>query len=414
MIKKVIKLLFVAVLMLAFMPNDVTAQNEPLPKMIKVNGSVQFTSPHDTPNYVKLVKVSMTGKGSVIDSAVVDEKNKSFSFDLKQDHPGIYEIDAFGWDRVSFWSDDDINVNLRGFDTAKVIMKIPHYSFVEGSMDNNFINLYEQLGQLYYLRMVDEYNQEYFAKQHKETDSAWITYLTTHARYDSLNADYRKRKEVLMKIFEGRPVLLYALRENIGPDSKDRYNEVMVQLDDLIAKYPWLSEAKEAKQTITTNMEMATSLQPGKAVPSISYPDDKGKMQSLDKYKGKYILMDFWASWCGPCRAAVPKVKELYSQYHNDGLEIVSISIDTDEQAWRKAMDEEKMPWEQMLSPDLDETMKLFQFGGIPTLYMVDTEGKIIDRFTGYSPDAEAEIKSILDNKKMAPGEKKVIPAMSF
>lgn|GEM_PF-5726424 len=152
-----------------------------------------------------MYKDEIGSKAKVIDSTTVTEQNKTFTFKLKQDHPGIYYVDAMLWDRASFWSDADVNINMRGYDTAKMHMKIPHYNFVEGSMDNNFINLYEQLGQLDYLRMVDELNEEYYAKQHKETDSVWITYLKTRPRYDSMQADYRIRKEVLMNVYKNRP-----------------------------------------------------------------------------------------------------------------------------------------------------------------------------------------------------------------
>jgi thiol-disulfide isomerase/thioredoxin len=334
---------------------------------------------------------------------------------LKQDHPGIYYVDAMKWDRAPFWSDGDVSVNMRGYDTAKMHMKIPHYNYVAGSMDNNFINLYEQLGQLSYLRMVDELNEEYYAKQHKEKDSTWITYLTTRPRYDSMRADFRDRKEVLMKAYNNRPVILYALRENIGPNDRDKYNEVMRSLDNLIKKYPWLTEAKKAIETINTNREMAMKVKSGKPVPSISYPDPNGKMQGLEKYNGKYLLIDFWASWCGPCRAAIPKVKELYSEYKDKGFDVLSVSIDDDKGAWRKAMKDENMPWEQLLSPDKDKTMKQFQFSGIPTMYLIDPAGNIIKSFTGYSPESEKEIKTILKNKTMAPSkEVKSVPAMSF
>lgn len=413
MIKKSGSHLLSLLVLLASSPFVSQAQNDNVTKQIHVTGEVEFVSP-TTPNKVYLIKESMSGKSQAVDSVIVDEQNKSFSFVLNQDHPGIYVINAFNWDRATFWSDADVRVSLRGYDTAKMKIKIPTFNFVEGSMDNNFINLYNQLSQLNYLRMVDEYNQEYYAKQNAEKDSAWAIFLKNTKKYNPLNEDYNKRKEALMKSFAGQPVIIYALRENIGPDHKERYEEVMTQLDGLIAKYPWLTEAKEAKKTITENMERAMSLQPGKPAPSISYPDDKGKLQGLEKYKGKYVLMDFWASWCGPCRAAVPKVKELYTQYHKSGLEIVSISIDEDKDAWRKAMKEEKMPWEQLLSPNLNETMKLFQFGGIPTLYIVDPAGKIIERYLGYSPEAEKSIKSILDNKKVAPGAASAMPAMSF
>jgi len=105
-------------------------------------------------------------------------------------------------------------------------------------------------------------------------------------------------------------------------------------------------------------------------------------------------LIDFWASWCGPCRQAVPKVKDLYAKYKDKGFEVVSISIDDSKKAWEKAMEEEKMPWQQWLSPDKNETMKKFLFSGIPTLYIVDKEGKIIGSYTGFTEDVSKKIDS--------------------
>ena len=391
------------------------AQKAALPKTITVTGSLQFTDPKGG-NKVRLYKDLMTGKPIVIDSAVVGEDNKSFHFTLRQDHPGIYHVEALGgWDRASFWSDADVTIQMRGYDTARYKIKIPHYNFVEGSMDNNFINLYEQNEQLDYLRMVDEYNLEYYANEHKGTDSAWITYLKTKPRYDSLRKDLRLRSEVLLKVYKDRPVLLFALRFMTDAESTAKFDEALRHLDQLIAKYPWLTEAQQAKQTILTNREMARKVKPGKALPSIAYPDGSGDRQGLEKYKGRYLLIDFWASWCGPCRQAIPKVKELYGREHANGFEIVSISIDTDQKAWRKAVGEETMPWEQLLTDNKDETMKQFQFSGVPTFYMVDPNGKIIKTFSGYGPDTEAEIQSILKNKIMAPaGGGSSMPAMGF
>ncbi|MEO9022874.1 MAG: TlpA disulfide reductase family protein [Ginsengibacter sp.] len=412
--KKIFSKMLASALMIALCPAITRAQKATFPKNITVKGTVQFISPQG-PNKIWLFKDEMKGKAKAIDSATVTEQNKSFTFHIQQDHPGIYSIDALHWDNASFWSDANVNVNMRGYDTAKIHMKIPHYNFVEGSMDNNFINLFEQIEQLGYLRFVDEYNLEYYAKEHKATDSAWITYLNTKHRYDSLNADLKMRKEVLMKVYKNRPVLLYALRGNIGPDDKDKYDEVMQSLNNLTKRYPWLTEAKQAEQTIITNMAMAAKVQSGNPVPSISYPDPNGKMHGLETYKGKYLLIDFWASWCGPCRAAIPKVKELYSEYKNKGLDVLSISIDDDKGAWRKAMKEENMPWEQLLSPDKDKTMKQFQFSGIPTMYLIDPDGKIIKSYVGYSPETEAGIKLILKNKTMAPATtRKSIPMASF
>lgn len=408
--RKTILMIAIAIFSLNY---STRAQKPVMPKTINVSGSVDFVSPKG-PNKVWLYKEEMAGKPTLIDSAEVSEQNKTFKFKLKQNHPGIYRLDALHWDEANFWSDADVNVQMRGYDTARVHMKIPHYNFVQGSMDNNFINLFEQIQQLHYLRFVDEYNLEYYAKQNKEKDSAWITYLNTKHRYDSIRADLRLRTNVLFKVYKDKPVLLYALRSDIGPESSDKYDDVLKYLDKLILKYPWFTEAKEAKQTILTNRDMAAKVQSGKPVPSISYPDANGNLHGLEKYKGNYLLIDFWASWCGPCRQSIPKMKELYAEYHPKGFDVLSISIDKDENAWRKAMKEEKMPWQQLLSPDMDKTMKTFQFSGIPTMYLIDPNGKIIRSYTGYSPEAEANIKSNLDNKTLAPAVKKSIPMASF
>ncbi|MGH2645027.1 MAG: TlpA family protein disulfide reductase, partial [Chitinophagaceae bacterium] len=380
---------------------------------IIVKGSVEFVDPKGS-NKIWLYKDEVSGKDKAIDSVTVNEDHKSFRLMLHQNHPGIYHIDAMHWDEADFWSDANVSVQMRGYDTARYKMKIPHYNFVEGSMDNNFINLYNQIGDLSYLRMIDEYNEQYYAKKHKDIDSAWITYLTTTPRYDSLSKDYQERYDVLMRVYKDRPVLLYALRGGIGPESSKEYNHTLSLLDGLIKRYPWLTEAKQAKKAIITNREMASKVKPGMPLPAISYPDVHGTVQGLEKYKGKYLLIDFWASWCGPCRQAIPKVKELYEKYHPSELNVVSISIDASKKAWEKAMEEEKMPWEQLLSPNETATMKQFQFSGIPTMYLVDPEGKIVKTFAGYGPDTEATIKSVLKNKIMAPSEGRAIPAASF
>jgi thiol-disulfide isomerase/thioredoxin len=404
-----------AMMLLALCPVLMQAQPVAIPKTITVKGSVQFLEPNGD-NKIRLYKEQMTGDPKVIDSAVVSEDNKSFHFTLKQDHPGIYKVVAYKWwDQVSFWSDANVNIDMRGYDTVVPHIKIPHYTYVEGSMDNNYINLYEQIEQLSYLRMVDEYNEEYYANEHKSTDSAWNHYLKTKMRYDSLSKDLHLRSDVLFRAFIDRPVTLYSLRTMTDAESSSKFDYALEKLDKLIAKYPWLSEAKEAKQRILTNREMARKVKPGKPLPSISYPDGSGQLQGLEKYKGKYLLVDFWASWCGPCRQAIPKIKELYAAQHPNGFEVVSISIDKDKNAWRKAMGEENMPWEQLLSPDNDETMKIFQFGGVPTFYVVDPNGKIIRTFSGYGPDSETDIQNILKNKTMAPAEGgQVMKAMSM
>ncbi|SEW39294.1 TlpA family protein disulfide reductase [Chitinophaga arvensicola] len=392
-------------------PVALLAQQNNVVKSISVKGKVEFTDPKSTSNMVWLTKDNFSGKPEVVDSCLLTKDN-TFSFKIKQDHQGIYTVDALHWDYATFWSDADVKMEMRGYDTAFYKIKIPHYNFVDGSYDNNFINLSTLNGELNYRRMVDEYNMEYYAK--KATDTTWYGYMKNTKKYNPMRDDYFLREEMLTRAYADRPVLVYALRGMAGTEAGAKYDKAMAMLDKLIARYPWLSEAKVLKQTILTNKAQAMKLKSGQPMPSVKYPDAKGGVAGLEKYKGKYLLVDFWASWCGPCRQAIPKVKELYETYKAKGFDVVSISIDTDKNAWRKAMKEEEMPWDQLLSDNKDKTMEQFQFSGIPTLYLVDTDGNIMERFTGFGEDTEAKIKESISKGTKATKAATSIPMTGF
>ncbi|WP_099290175.1 MULTISPECIES: TlpA disulfide reductase family protein [unclassified Butyricimonas] len=104
------------------------------------------------------------------------------------------------------------------------------------------------------------------------------------------------------------------------------------------------------------------------------------KLSELVK-KGHYTLVEFWASWCGPCRADIPHLKETYEQYREDEFDIISVSIDDDRAAWKDAVEKEKMKWTQVCGAKgkkFDkECVKLFGFNGIPSCVLVDKEGRI-------------------------------------
>lgn len=399
--------------MLLAAPAVLMAQQNKLVKSITVKGSVEFTDPKQATNKVYLSKDNLKGTPVVVDSCVVGKDN-TFSFKIKQDHQGIYIVNAMNWDHATFWSDADVKVAMRGYDTARYKVKIPHYNYVEGSYDNNFINLSTLNNEFNYRRMVDEYNMEYYAK--KATDTTWYAYMKNTKKYNPMSEDYKLRQEVLVKSYADRPVMVYAIRGMAGTEDGEKYDKAMKMLDLLIARYPWLTEAQQLKETIISNKAQAMRLKTGQPMPAVQYPDANGGIAGLEKYKGKYLLVDFWASWCGPCRQAIPKVKELYENYKAKGFEVVSISIDTDKGAWKKAMKEENMPWEQLLSDNKDKTMEQFQFSGIPTMYLVDSDGKIMERFTGYTEEADAKIKEALaKGSKAAPAKKATsIPMTSF
>lgn len=106
----------------------------------------------------------------------------------------------------------------------------------------------------------------------------------------------------------------------------------------------------------------------------------EGKSVSLDDFKGKYLFVDFWASWCGPCRGENPNVLRAYNNYKQDGLEILGVSFDDKKEAWVKAIAEDQMPWTQIsaLKGFENEAAELYNIQGIPASILINPQGQII------------------------------------
>ena len=108
--------------------------------------------------------------------------------------------------------------------------------------------------------------------------------------------------------------------------------------------------------------------------------DTSGKKMSLDSLKGKYTFVDFWASWCGPCRAENPNVVKAYNQYKTKGFAIIGVSLDTDKDAWIRAIKKDKLAWTELsdLQGWKSETTIAYGIKGIPFNVLLDKDGTII------------------------------------
>lgn len=136
-------------------------------------------------------------------------------------------------------------------------------------------------------------------------------------------------------------------------------------------------QAKPAADTISRSQLII-----GKPITDFTLQTPDGGTIKLSSLKGQVVLFDFWASWCMPCRASIPHLKELYKKYHGLGLEILSVSIDQNSKAWNDALLKEKMPWKQAIDKynsvmEVSEVMNALGIDAVPFMMILDKDGTV-------------------------------------
>ena len=147
----------------------------------------------------------------------------------------------------------------------------------------------------------------------------------------------------------------------------------------------------------SNQQEQKKPVQAGKPAPDFTLPDRDGKPVALSSLRGKYVLIDFWASWCGPCRQENPNVVAAFQRYRNKNFTVLGVSLDKNKADWLNAIREDKLEWQQVSDLKFWETplVNLYGFEGIPYNVLIDPKGNVIaDNLRG--TDLEKKLSEVL------------------
>lgn len=220
----------------------------------------------------------------------------------------------------------------------------------------------------------------YYSRTFGIYDSVMVEYGEVLAEYDIKNVAYSELNEKRMQVInqiEHKDAKAYAelfvVAERIGEQpfeiSEPTYEEYL-------SKYP---EFGEYIGFLTYFYNEIKSVSPGQPAIPFEIFDRSGVVHTLDKYSGKFILLDFWAGWCQPCLAEFSYMRDIYEKYSRNDLEILGISTEVDSLVWIQDITRFENPWPQLYGGDgMDqETFKAYKGGGIPFYILVDPDGNI-------------------------------------
>lgn len=241
-------------------------------------------------------------------------------------------------------------------------------------------------------------NQSVMMKARQENDT--VTMNKLQKDYEAITKDI----ETINKEFvENNPkayVNVFIIKQFLGSGSME-YTEAEELYNSLDAEVKKTKDAKEIEEMLTKMKEAEEAqakVSEGKIAPDFSAPNPEGQTVSLKESMGKVTIIDFWASWCGPCRKENPNVVAMYNELHDEGLNIIGVSLDKNPDAWKKAIADDNLTWTHISHLKQWDDPIAAQYGvrGIPATFVLDENGTIVAKNLR-GEELKAKVKELLN-----------------
>lgn len=293
----------------------------------------------------------------------------TFSKKIKMSEPGYYRLNFYGKQMLNLiLHKDDVQVNVDGNSQQGFVE-------INGSPDIDLINHVQQLqAKVNSDPLVAELNEQFTAANQRKDQA------TMHALQQKYMDHVKKyNDQIAALLVEKSPSLavINLLQSNIL--DKDEYYQTYVAIAEKLKK-EW-SAYDRAQDFIkyVDNMKLTAVGQPA---PEIALPNPQGEVVKLSSLRGKYVLVDFWAKWCGPCRQENPNVVRAYQKYKDKGFTVFGVSLDRNREDWLQAIEQDNLTWTHVsdLKYWQSEAAKTYNITGIPFSVLLDPNGVIIDK----------------------------------
>lgn len=342
--------------------------------VVSVSGQIE-----NAPEGLVILSRFTESRPVVVDTLELKSDGK-FDYNLDVDVPTFYELNLFGQRsvRLALFKED---VQL-AYDFSD-----PESLAITGSKDSQEMQKIDGLISSYQEK-VNNLNEAYYEAM-SSNDTEAIKKIQADALL--LEDDQAKQvKDVINSMGDS-----FASLAAIGLlNSKNEFQFLDSLVTELNEKYPETKMIIQLKQ----QLDEMRALSMGQVAPEIELPNPEGQMVKLSDFRGKYVMIDFWAGWCKPCREENPNVVRLYNQYKDQGFEVFGVSLDRTREAWVDAIFEDGLTWTQVSDLKYFNSVaaETYQVNAIPATYLIDPDGKIIGKDLR-GPSLESKLKEIFE-----------------
>jgi len=300
-------------------------------------------------------------EGTTVLDTIKTKNNGKFEYELVLDGPNFYELNLFDKKviRLALFHED---VFIEHDFESEITV-------IEGSKDSQLLQKIDDIT-LVYQDEINSLNDEYYEVM-ADRDQVAIRAIQDKAM--QLEANHSTRVKETINQWGGSFAALAGLGM-LNPRNDFTYLDSVVQV--LYDTYPDMKMISSWKQ----ELDELRALSIGQPAPEISLPNPNGETVNLSDFRGKYVLVDFWAGWCKPCRDENPNVVRLYEKYKDKGFEVFGVSLDRTKEMWLKAIEEDQLKWTQVsdLKYFNSEAASTYQINAIPATYMIGPDGNIL------------------------------------